>query len=126
MNSNELINLLLQFQLSVKFWHWNSETFAQHKAFDKLYKSLGDNIDLLAESTMGLMDDKKYYEFPDNYYSTDNIKLIKIEYKISIIHSIYDYLERFSKDDTDNIGVQNILANIITDLDQTKYLLTLK
>ena len=46
----ELINKLLTFYNQVKILHWQTTSFAEHKALDGLYGDLSDGIDSFVET----------------------------------------------------------------------------
>jgi hypothetical protein len=49
MNLSTLIPHLLQYQLLLKLYHWQTHSYARHKASDELYDKLTDFMDQLVE-----------------------------------------------------------------------------
>lgn len=51
--SSNLIRTLLEMLMTVKMYHWRTESYAQHKATDDLYDKLNKNIDTFVEVFLG-------------------------------------------------------------------------
>lgn len=51
--NDDIIVHLLELLMSIKFYHWRTHSYSQHKATDELYEELNENIDDLAEALMG-------------------------------------------------------------------------
>ena len=49
----ELLSTVLQIQAQLKVLHWQTESYAEHKAFCKIADSLDDRFDTLMEAYMG-------------------------------------------------------------------------
>jgi len=112
-----ILNLIkLQNQLRIN--HWQTESYAQHKAFGKAYDGLGDLIDSLVEVHQG-----KYgrimYPSPA---SVDLVNMNELDINSVYLSSEFDK-EVDTEKDTD---CQNIRDEILAELNQLKYLLTLK
>jgi len=121
---DKVIANLVKLQNQLRILHWQTDSYAQHKAFGKTYDALDGLIDALVEVHQG-----KYGKIT---FSTPlSIDLVNIE-EISIndvLVEVTDYLsESFggmvdSSKDTDCL---NIRDSILQELNQLKYLLTLK
>jgi hypothetical protein len=119
----ELTLKLVQIQLQFKFLHWQTFGDAKHKAYNEIYESLGDNIDKFVEIMMG-----KYgrVEFePEFSIMFQDIKALSVQ---SFMDGITEFLVGMtdhldSRYDTDLL---NIRDEILGDINQTKYRLTLK
>lgn len=115
---------LVKLQNQLRVLHWQTESYAQHKAFGKTYDALTGLIDSLVEVHQG-----KYGKI---MYSTPlSIDLVNID-EISIdevLTEVTDYLSAEfagmvdAAKDTDCL---NIRDSILQELNQLKYLLTLK
>ena len=115
---------LVKLQNQLRVLHWQTESYAQHKAFGKTYDALTGLIDSLVEVHQG-----KYGKI---IYSTPlSIDLVNID-EISIdevLTEVTDYLSAEfggmvdAAKDTDCL---NIRDSILQELNQLKYLLTLK
>jgi hypothetical protein len=49
----EVIAKLVQIQTQFRFMHWQTNSYAKHKAYGKIYQTLTDLIDNFVESRMG-------------------------------------------------------------------------
>jgi len=109
---------------AVKLYHWNTHSFSQHKATDELHSRLSENVDKFVEVLLG----------------KDAGRLKHLDEKIALINArntsdfktrIHEYREYFinmnacfdSRRDSDLL---NIRDEILADLNQFLYLLTLK
>ena len=54
-----IIQTLLEMHTTVKIYHWNTLSFAQHKATDQLYDELKDSIDTFVEILLGKNDKRR-------------------------------------------------------------------
>jgi len=52
-NSTSIVITFLEFLNVVKMYHWNTHSYAEHKATDELYEVLGKNIDRFVEVMLG-------------------------------------------------------------------------
>jgi len=52
-NSTHIVITFLEFLNIVKMYHWNTRSYAEHKATDNLYEELGKNIDHFVEIMLG-------------------------------------------------------------------------
>ena len=119
----EITLKLVQIQLQFKFLHWQTFGDAKHKAYGEIYDSLGDNIDKLVEAMMG-----KYgrVEFePEFSIMFQDISSLSVQnFMDGITEFLVDMSDKLdSKYDTDLL---NIRDEILGDINQTKYRLTLK
>ena len=117
-----IITLALECSAQLKLFHWQTFSFAQHEAFDKIGKDLAKAFDKLVETLLGRY---RSYEYkPINLglqpYSNENI-LVKINQYIGILTQ--KECPILNPNDTD---AQNIVEEIVADLNKLKYLLTLE
>lgn len=50
---NNIANQLLRFQNNVNLYHWGTQSYARHKASDRLFKALLELIDKFMETLQG-------------------------------------------------------------------------
>jgi len=118
----KLFGPFLSIQNQIRIYHWQTESYAQHKAFDKTYKQIGDLIDTFVEIYMG-----KYGRSKAKF--TYNIELHNIdEDYIAMIDSYVDFLvglngELDQVNDSDLLNVRDEMLGVFNRL---KYLLTLQ
>jgi DNA-binding ferritin-like protein len=117
-----MIGSLIAMQNQFRVFHWQTESFAQHKAFGEAYETLEDLIDNFVEIYQG----KNGIQNP-----ADGLK-IKLENldndPVEMIDVFIDYLQddltsMVDKKDTDLL---NIRDEMLGALNKTKYLLMLK
>ena len=119
----EITLKLVQIQLQFKFLHWQTFGDAKHKAYGEIYDSMGDNIDRLVESMMG-----KYgrIEF-DSEFSImfQDISALSVQ---NFMDGITEFLVGMTEqlDPKYDSDLLNMRDEILGDINQTKYRLTLK
>jgi DNA-binding ferritin-like protein len=118
---SSIFAVFFELQINIKTFHWLTKSYPKHKATDKLYDSLNDNIDKFIEVYIGK------YERPI-------IKHESIAFKHMTDSEFIAYLKKyiafFEKDlvhyikatDTDLL---NIRDEIVGNINQTLYLFTL-
>ena len=121
---------LLRLRNQVKVIHWQTESYAQHKALDKLFDILNRQNDKWVETFMG-----KYGRV---YFSlTDHIQLVNLnDLAIDVdANTIINYLKEWVKslnnirdnhfNNSENSDLSNIFDEIFGEIHNTCYLLTL-
>jgi DNA-binding ferritin-like protein len=111
----------------VKVYHWKTYSYATHKATDKLYSKLGDNIDRFMEVLLGKMGNRidltrvKCISFQD-FTSLEQMKREVDNFKSYLVGlDSNKVLNRMS-----NADLYTIRDEILADLNQFLYLLTFK
>jgi len=118
----DLVNGLLQIQQQIRILHWQTKSYARHKAYGKTYDQLGDLIDEFMEVHMG-----KYgrFELQDKRVALENLEQMTvsdfIDQSIEFLIGITEKVD--SKRDTDLL---NIRDEMLAKMNRLKYLLTLK
>lgn len=118
---SSLFSIFFDLQINTKTFHWLTKSYPKHKATDKLYENLNDNIDKFIEVYIGK------YNRPDIKQETVIFKNMNdnefIEYlKKNIKFFEKDLLKYISINDTDLLSIRD---DIIADMNQTLYLFTL-
>jgi hypothetical protein len=120
----KVLSPLVQFQQQLRVFHWQTDSYAQHKAFGKAYEALDGLIDSFMETFMG-----KYgkLEAEGGKYDIElhNLKDAKVD---TVLNEFLDYLDTFNdeldeKKDTDLFNLRDEMKGEVNTL---KYLLTLK
>lgn len=120
----KVLSPLVQFQNQLRVFHWQTESYAQHKAFGKAYKALDELVDTFMETFMG-----KYgkLESEEGKYVLElaNLKDAKVD---TVLEEFLDYLETFndSLDKIKDSDLLNIRDSIKGEVNHLKYLLALK
>lgn len=117
----KLIAPFITLQEQLRIFHWQSRTYAQHKAFGKAYEELGDLIDQFIEVFSGKYGNPK----------------AKLKYSLSLsnfdddyagfIDSSIEFLDNIQNDlnaekDSDLLNIRDEMKAV---LNQLKYLLSL-
>jgi DNA-binding ferritin-like protein len=116
-----VITPLVQFQQQIRIFHWQTDSYAQHKAYGKAYESLDDLVDSFVEKYMGSFGRSK----PTTTFVLELKPLSQSNVDISIQYFI-DYLKDMNNEISDNTDLLNIRDEILGEIHQLKYLLSLK
>jgi len=122
----EITCTFLEMLIMVKLYHWKTYSYAQHKATDDLYSKLNENIDKFMEVLLGKTEKRT------NLLKQPTISLIDLSSKEQLKNKINDF-KVFLVNLTDdkfimkmsNTDLLNIRDEILGDLNQFLYLLTL-
>jgi len=123
MNIASKIKFLMELQNQTKINHWQTKSYARHKAFDELYGDLIDLTDTFAEAAMG-----KYgrFKLEDDDKTINIVNLSELDLKEMLETSkeaLSQWTEEFDSKDTD---LMNIRDEILGLLNKITYLLTLE
>ena len=110
----DLVLTLLHSTTNTHILHWQSKSYAEHKALGKFYEKLPDLLDKLVEAIQGRYDST--IEFPVDYYPPE--KTGKRE-----LHDLSEYFEEKRKVLPEDSEIQNIADEIQALIDSTLYLL---
>jgi hypothetical protein len=118
----EYVNQLLQIQQQLRIFHWQTKSYARHKAYGEAYDGLSDLIDDFVEIHMG-----KYGRFKVTNPSIEITNLSETSVK-DFVNSSIDYLigisaQLSSEKDTDLLNIRDEMLALLNKL---KYLLTLE
>jgi len=119
---DDVIKMLMQMVSQVKLFHWQTESFGHHKALDELYSGLSDLMDEFVEVCMGKHGRPNYggecvLKIFDLNNNLEAFLDEGIEFLISL-DGMYD-----DKNDTDILNLRDEMMSL---LNKTKYLITLK
>lgn len=115
----QLTELLLEHQKVVKVFHWQTKKYANHKSSDSYLETFAESMD-------------KYVEVAQGIYGRLSISKISATSKIPVDDDIEIYISEFmdklkslsSKMVKNNKDLDNILADMLMNINQFKYLLT--
>ena len=119
----EITLKLVQIQLQFKFLHWQTFGDAKHKAYGKIYDSIGDLIDTFTETMMGKYGRPEFD--PEFGLMFQDISSLSIQ---NFMDGITEFLVGMTDQldgryDTDLLNIRDEMLGLIN---QSKYLLTLK
>jgi Family of unknown function (DUF5856) len=118
---NEIPDKLIQFQQQARMLHWQTKSYARHKAYGEYYDGLSDLIDSFVEVHMG-----KYGRVKTSgSIEVKNLEDVSVS---NFISEIKDYLLGLSGEyDADkDSDLLNIRDEMLALTNKLKYLLTLK
>lgn len=122
--SADILQVMLFVRNQVKIYHWQTFSFARHKATDDLVSSLDDKIDNFTEVYMG--------KYGRPHFTAKNSTIKVFDAKDSKGHAVLeqcvkwlmsDLPKHLKKTDTD---LFNIRDEIVADLNKARYLFTLE
>ena len=128
-NKRAIVEFMFEMLHNVKLYHWNTHSFSQHKATDELHGRLSEHVDKFVEVLLG-----KSASQPSEgrlRHLNEKIALINSRNTREFRDKIHEYREYFigmadcfdSHKDSDLL---NIRDEILADLNQFLYLLTLQ
>lgn len=124
MDAMTLVTTLLTLQAQLKVFHWQTKSYAEHKALGKLYEDLDGLIDDFIETfsgRYGVPAAKESYKLTVSNYR-DTIGVMDTIDK-SIGYMTADVTAMLKPEDTDLL---NLRDEMIGAMNKTKYLLRLK
>lgn len=117
-----LVEFLVSMQSQFRIYHWQTESFAEHKAFGETYENLDDLIDDFMEAYIPRYSrpyKEEGFTFSAVNYSGDVTSIIK-----SFINILVNELPKaFSPKDTDLLNIRDEMLQLLNKL---IYLLSLK
>jgi hypothetical protein len=124
---NHLVNYVLKSTLQIKLLHWQTKSYSEHKALDKLFNSFVDLSDGLVESVMGKhcrpeLSEKECNLSVMNYKNPDSPDGVQGYMKSLYKTYAVDCRSLFSND----LEILNQIDEIVSLIDKINYLLTLK
>jgi DNA-binding ferritin-like protein len=123
----EITVVFFEILMMVKLFHWKTTSYPTHKATDKLYTKLNENIDSFIEILLGKTG------LRTNLMSNKTIRLIDLSSQESLkreVEAFKGYLVNLNNNKAmktmTNTDLLNIRDTILGDLNQFLYLLTFK
>jgi len=119
-NLNKIVKIYFTLQLLTKMYHWNTTSYARHKATDEFLENFTAKIDRFTEVYIGL------------YKVKPIVSDIKLEASFINDDGIVVLFEQFREflNDLNNYGLESDLLNIrdeiLADINQALYLFRLK
>lgn len=113
---------LLQILDQARILHWQTDSYAEHKALGKFYDTLNPLVDDFVETAMGIVgkdDTSKTYRVVVRGYDDYDVT--------AYISNVANAFRKMKEDIPDNLtDLQNILDEMISLANKTRYLLTLQ
>jgi len=117
----KLVAPFIRIQEQLRIFHWQAETYAQHKAFGKAYEKFGDLVDDFVEVYMG-KNGKLRAKITYNI-ELDNLNENYNDYINDSIAFLISLSKELSEVDTDLLNIRDEMLAV---LNRLKYLLSLK
>lgn len=123
MENSDVILKLVEVQQQLRFLHWQTKSFAKHKAYGEIYSNLDEHIDSYVEICMGKHGRPSYKSgYQINGQDISELSLQKfIDETVSFLIGFNEELD--PKEDSDLL---NIRDEMMGEFNKLKYLLTLK
>lgn len=122
--SHKLVAVFFELLLMVKLYHWNTYSYATHKATDDLHTHLSDNIDRFMEVYLGTHSSTlPSQRIPGG----GSIRLVNLDDKKGLATKIAQFKSFLINNIKPSLGsdLVNIRDEILADINQFLYLLTL-
>lgn len=122
----EITVVFFEMLLLIKLFHWNTHSYATHKATDQVYSSLNENMDKFMEILLGKSQQRIHLEKGtrircENLHSIDELKSRIDHFKRYLVNLD----NRLASTGMSNTDLLNIRDEILGDMNQLLYLLTL-
>ena len=122
-DKNQIVKVFMDMLTMIKIYHWNTRSYAQHKATDELHERLSANVDKFIETLLGKQEDRFSHLSTTIPLATSKPKEFKRR-----IYWFRDYLVHLSQvfKSAEYSDLLNIRDEILGDLNQFLYLMSLK
>jgi len=123
-NKSIIVENFMQMLNTIKLYHWNTHSFSQHKATDELHERLSENIDKFVEVLLGKKEDRiKNINSKIPIFNAKNTYTFRDK-----VYQYREYLINMDKcfDKTRDTDLLNIRDEILGDINQFLYLLSLR
>jgi DNA-binding ferritin-like protein len=109
---------------TIKLYHWNTHSFAQHKATDELHEKMSGHVDKFVEILLGKKGDRILH-------IKSTIPIMNNKTVMSFRDQVYKYRQYLIDMDgcfnsTNDTDLLNVRDEILGDINQFLYLLTLE
>lgn len=120
----QIVIMLVQIQAQFRILHWQTTSYSRHNAYGRIYGELDGNIDDFVETLMGK---QGRFELPEEGADIKLFNLKSLEIN-SFIGTVLEFLLGLSEalDAKKDSDLLNIRDEIMGNINQLKYLLTLK
>tara|TARA_B100001287_G_C22626614_1_gene502851 strand:+ start:423 stop:785 length:363 start_codon:yes stop_codon:yes gene_type:complete len=120
MNFEQIVRYTLEYSNQIRYYHWQTNSFAQHEALGKFYDGISGTLDTLVEIWSGRLGNIKV-----DQGSVELVDYTDVESIIESAEALRQAWETFG--DTIKYGdVKDQIDDLVTLINQTIYLLRLK
>jgi DNA-binding ferritin-like protein len=117
-----IIGPMIQFVQQMRIFHWQTDSYAQHKAFGKAYDEIDELVDTFVETFMGKFGRAK----PTVTYQITLKSLTSPTVVDEVLNSFIAYLNEMTDHAEITSDLLNIRDSILGEVHHLKYLLSLK
>jgi DNA-binding ferritin-like protein len=117
---SRIIAQLIYLQLQMRIYHWQTKSYARHKAFGKFYDSLGDLLDTFVETYQGIYGRVTFAQSLDLRNLEESTDIEKI------LSNAIAMLTNEVEDIKSHSDLLNIRDSIVQEMNHLRYLLTLE
>ncbi len=121
-NISEVVAGLQELFNQVKYFHWQTKSFAQHEALGKVFEDLEDLIDEFVEVAMGKYGRPSTKNQNFEMFDYDDIDIT--DWASGVVDLLISYNDIL--DENEDSDLLNIRDEMMATLNKLKYLLTLK
>jgi len=116
-----IVSTFMEMLNTVKVYHWNTRSYAEHKATDELYAKLNEHVDSFVEVMLGKRGDR----LPHLRGKVPVVTKDAADFK-SCIFAYRHFLKRLGRCFSQDSDLMNIRDEILGDLNQFLYLMTFR
>lgn len=120
MTFEQVVRYTLEYSNQLRYFHWQTQSYAQHEALGKFYGGIGGTLDTIVEIWSGRLGNIKV-----DQGSVELVDYTDVESIIESAESLREIWVDFSKT-IDYGDVQDQIDDLVTLINQTIYLLRLK
>ena len=117
----DIVTAMLTIRNQIKLYHWQTGSFARHKATDDFTASLDENIDAFVEIYMGKYGRPKVTGTISLTNFSESAAASFVAKQVKYLSEVLP--KKLSPEDTDLL---NLRDEILADVNKTRYLFTLK
>ena len=116
-----MLDIFFKFLLTLKMYHWNTLSYARHKASDDCFGKILDLLDTFIEAMLGKYGtesvfDKYVLKIGDIHISSDK----------EMVQQILEFSKFLERLDIQESELLNIRDEMLSNIEKTMYLFTLK
>lgn len=126
---SNIIHVLMEMNMQVRVFHWQTRSYAAHQALGGLYDFLSTFTDTFTETLMGQHGERGLIKMSSTTYEINNIEDNKdILMYLSNCEQFFmqDIKLILNPNHTENDDLYNMIQELTSEIKKTKYLLNLK
>lgn len=117
---SRIIAQLIYLQMQMRIYHWQTKSYARHKAYGKFYDALGDLLDTFVETYQGIFGRVAFAQSLDLRNLEESTDIEKI------LTNAIEMLTNEMEDIQAHSDLLNIRDSIVGEMNHLRYLITLE